>query len=59
VHHHLINKTTNLMQLGAIVFIIPWNKQQKPAMHNNTHSCHTIPHQPGNQIPLQQNTETQ
>jgi hypothetical protein len=24
VHHHLINKTTNVMQLGAIVFIIPW-----------------------------------
>jgi hypothetical protein len=23
VHHHLINKTTNVMQLGAIVFIIP------------------------------------
>jgi hypothetical protein len=25
MHHHLINKTTNVMQLGAIVFIIPWN----------------------------------
>jgi hypothetical protein len=24
VHHHLINKTTNVMQLGAIVLIIPW-----------------------------------
>jgi hypothetical protein len=24
VHHHLINKTKNVMQLGAIVFIIPW-----------------------------------
>jgi hypothetical protein len=24
VHHHLINKTTNVMQLGAVVFIIPW-----------------------------------
>jgi hypothetical protein len=24
VHHHLINKTTNVMQLRAIVFIIPW-----------------------------------
>jgi hypothetical protein len=24
VHHHLINETTNVMQLGAIVFIIPW-----------------------------------
>jgi hypothetical protein len=24
VHHHLINKTTNMMQLGAVVFIIPW-----------------------------------
>jgi hypothetical protein len=24
VHHHLINKTTNVMLLGAIVFIIPW-----------------------------------
>jgi hypothetical protein len=24
MHHPLINKTTNLMQLGAIVFIIPW-----------------------------------
>jgi hypothetical protein len=24
VHHHLINKTTNVMQLGATVFIIPW-----------------------------------
>jgi hypothetical protein len=24
VHHHLINKTTNVMQLGATVFIIAW-----------------------------------
>jgi hypothetical protein len=24
VHHPLINKTTNVMQLGAIAFIIPW-----------------------------------
>jgi hypothetical protein len=24
MHHHLINKTTNVRQLGAIVFIIPW-----------------------------------
>jgi hypothetical protein len=24
VHHHLINKTTNVTQLGATVFIIPW-----------------------------------
>jgi hypothetical protein len=24
VHHHLINKPTNVMQLGAIVFVIPW-----------------------------------
>jgi hypothetical protein len=24
VHHHLINKTSNVMQLGAIVLIIPW-----------------------------------
>jgi hypothetical protein len=24
MHHHLINETTNVMQLGAIVFIIPW-----------------------------------
>jgi hypothetical protein len=24
VHHHLIYKTTNVMQLGAIVFIILW-----------------------------------
>jgi hypothetical protein len=24
MHHHLINKTTNVMQLEAIVFIIPW-----------------------------------
>jgi hypothetical protein len=24
VHHHLVNKTTNVMRLGAIVFIIPW-----------------------------------
>jgi hypothetical protein len=24
VHHHLINKTTNVIHLGAIVFIIPW-----------------------------------
>jgi hypothetical protein len=24
VHHHLINKTTNVMRFGAIVFIIPW-----------------------------------
>jgi hypothetical protein len=24
VYHHLINKTTNAMQLGAIVFTIPW-----------------------------------
>jgi hypothetical protein len=23
VHHHLTNKTTNVMQLGATVFIIP------------------------------------
>jgi hypothetical protein len=23
-HHPLFNKTTNVMQLGAIVFIIPW-----------------------------------
>jgi tRNA/tmRNA/rRNA uracil-C5-methylase (TrmA/RlmC/RlmD family) len=25
-------------------------KQQKPAKHTNSQSCHTIPHQPGNQI---------
>jgi hypothetical protein len=24
VRHHLINKTTNVMQLVALVFIIPW-----------------------------------
>jgi hypothetical protein len=24
VHHHSINTTSNVMQLGAIVFIIPW-----------------------------------
>jgi hypothetical protein len=24
VHRHSINKPTNVMQLGAIVFIIPW-----------------------------------
>jgi hypothetical protein len=24
VHHHSINKTTNVMQLVALVFIIPW-----------------------------------
>jgi hypothetical protein len=24
VHHHLINKATNVMQLVALVFIIPW-----------------------------------
>jgi hypothetical protein len=24
VHHHLINKTTNVMQLVALVFIVPW-----------------------------------
>jgi hypothetical protein len=24
VHHHLINKTTNVMQLVALVFIILW-----------------------------------
>jgi hypothetical protein len=24
MHHHSINKTTNVMQLVALVFIIPW-----------------------------------
>jgi hypothetical protein len=24
VHHYLIKKTTNVMQLVALVFIIPW-----------------------------------
>jgi hypothetical protein len=24
VHHHAISKTTNVMQLVALVFIIPW-----------------------------------